>query len=265
MKLLQQLSATKFKENDLNEVDVESFERPKGTPGLVVFTLTSQEVGAVGGDDDDDRLEASTHFLTGRSASMSTPPASSSSSDGTSALPPTDTDSASAASPSKPTPGSQEKAAAVAATAPVRTSWANRMGSYVVGAARTVATNRSLSSSYGSSHGGGDLEDGEGGAAGGAYTRTKHFQFKTPEEADAFVECLCLAKALGPALRGAFMALDVNRNGTVDAPQVVKMRAPLPVTILNRLYLRAPYCNLHILPGSHLSQHLLSLLFVIPP
>ena len=217
MKLLQQLSATKFKENDVNEVDVESFERPKSTPGLVVFTLTSQEAGVVVGEDEDDRLEASTHSAGSAATPTSASPAPqqrAASTDVSAGLAPPD--AAGTASPSKPVQhsSSQEKPAQ-----PVRTSWANRVGSYMVGAARTVATNRSLSSSGGSS--GAEIDDGDGG---GAYTRTKHFQFKTPEEADAFVECLCLAKALGPALRGAFMALDVDRNGTVDTLEVV--RAP---------------------------------------
>jgi hypothetical protein len=222
MKLLQQLSATKFKENAVSEVDIDSFERPKGVAGLVVFTLTSQEAGGAG--DDDDGLEAPSHPAGGAAAAAAPARPQAAVSDANVRAASVDV----AAAPtlrgrfaSTEPAGSKLPGRLGLEKSSPRPTWAGRVGSLVAGAARTVAASRS-----GSSSGSGGLGDGEeepvSGGNGTPYTRTKHFQFKTPEEADAFVECLCLAKALGPSLRGAFMALDVHRHGTVDAQEVVR-------------------------------------------
>jgi hypothetical protein len=75
MRLLQQVSATKTKGNDCSEVDIHTFERPKGThDGFVTFTVnaTSGKGGGTGdegdeGDDGDDDNSSSASSASSRS------------------------------------------------------------------------------------------------------------------------------------------------------------------------------------------------------
>jgi len=203
LKLLQQLSATATKSNNVAEIDVDSFERPKGgRDGLVTFKLTTTEEtrGDCDHDDEPDR-----DALTGMPARLpSVVPLSH-------AAPSTSSSARPSSSPPRPAGGAPAK--------PRATMFGSMMNRVGLGSGSSVGKDGSFLSSSSSSAS--TDAPSSSALALDAYTRTKHFQFRSPEEADTFVDCCCLAKAHGGLLRAAFQALDKNGNGVVEAHELL--------------------------------------------